>query len=111
VNGEEPFADPLNSAYLLPMLGFSSLSSLAQKQIDKQIKEFGTAKNWDLLADFVIKTFMDTGRIRGDIKRSLFLKMMRHKRIINFYLKYKYFSELGKKNHYVRGHKWWKFDK
>jgi len=93
VNGEEPFADPLNSTYILPLLGFTSISSLAQKEIDDTLTNFS---DWQILADFVHKFYISGGHITGKVTKDQILKVIENQQIARCYLKYQFFSKLSK---------------
>jgi len=99
VNGEEPFADPLNSAYILPLLGLTTISSLAQKEIDKTLTDFS---DWEKLADFLNKFYISGGgHITGKVTKDQILRVVENQQIACCYLKYQFFSKLSKQKNLI----------
>jgi len=92
----------LDSGSLLHPLGIVSISCLADAEITKRLTTFNTAEDWEMLAEFINKNIIKTGRILG-VERDQIEKddIFKNKQIARCYLNYTYFSEIGKiMNHF-----------
>jgi len=85
----------MNSAVILHPFGLGPIGSLAEKEIEKRLASFKSVEKWKMLADFVEKHVIDTGRIKGVRKEQAREVVAKNKQIATCYLRYMFFSQIG----------------